>query len=82
MRTNWKSKNFNPDDDPTQFDSSTDESEEEVKLERQDSFASSLKSPIKRKTVISNEPELIDISLSTDHPSSRPNVSASIETLQ
>ena len=27
MRTNWKSKNFNPKDDPTQYDSSTDESE-------------------------------------------------------
>jgi hypothetical protein len=27
VRTNWKSKNFNPLDDPTLYDSSTDESE-------------------------------------------------------
>lgn len=27
VRSNWKSKNFNPKDDPTQYDSSTDESE-------------------------------------------------------
>jgi len=27
VRTNWKSKNFNPKDDPTAIDSSTDESE-------------------------------------------------------
>lgn len=27
VRTNWKSKNFNPNDDPTQQDSSTDDSE-------------------------------------------------------
>ena len=27
MRSNWKSKNFNPQDDPTKYDSSTDESE-------------------------------------------------------
>jgi hypothetical protein len=44
VRTNWKSKNFNPGDDPTQFDSSTDESDEETKLERVDSNSSS-KSP-------------------------------------
>lgn len=31
MRTNWKSKNFNPNDDPTQQDSSTDESELEAR---------------------------------------------------
>lgn len=24
MRTKWKSKNFNPNDDPTQYDSSSD----------------------------------------------------------
>jgi len=27
VRTNWKSKNFDPRDDPTQYESSTDESE-------------------------------------------------------
>ena len=27
VRSNWKSKNFNPNDDPTKFDSSTDESD-------------------------------------------------------
>ena len=27
VRSNWKSKNFNPNDDPTKYDSSTDESE-------------------------------------------------------
>lgn len=27
MRSNWKSKNFNPNDDPTKYDSSTDESD-------------------------------------------------------
>lgn len=31
VRSNWKSKNFDPKDDPTQFDSSTDESEIEIK---------------------------------------------------
>ena len=27
VRSNWKTKNFNPSDDPTKFDSSTDESD-------------------------------------------------------
>lgn len=27
VRSNWKSKNFNPADDPTKYDSSTDESD-------------------------------------------------------
>ena len=27
VRTNWKSKNFNPEDDPTKYDASTDASE-------------------------------------------------------
>jgi hypothetical protein len=27
VRSNWKSKNFNPNDDPTKLDSSTDESD-------------------------------------------------------
>ena len=31
MRTNWKSKNFNHNDDPTKQDSSTDESELEAR---------------------------------------------------
>jgi hypothetical protein len=31
VRTNWKSKNFNPNDDPTKQDSSTDESELEAR---------------------------------------------------
>ena len=31
MRSNWKSKNFNPNDDPTKQDSSTDESELEAR---------------------------------------------------
>ena len=30
VRTNWKSKNFNPNDDPTKYDSSTDDSEIEA----------------------------------------------------
>jgi hypothetical protein len=29
VRTNWKSKNFDPKDDPTQYSSSTEESEDE-----------------------------------------------------
>ena len=33
IRTNWKSKNFNPLNDPTQYDSSTDESDVEVEAE-------------------------------------------------
>ena len=33
IRTNWKSKNFNPLNDPTQYDSSTDEEDEEVQDE-------------------------------------------------
>jgi hypothetical protein len=38
VRTNWKSKNFNPNDDPTQQDSSTDDSELErrERMERED----------------------------------------------
>jgi hypothetical protein len=38
VRTNWKSKNFNPNDDPTQQDSSTDDSELErrERMERDD----------------------------------------------
>jgi hypothetical protein len=38
VRTNWKSKNFNPNDDPTQQDSSTDDSEVErrERMERED----------------------------------------------
>lgn len=31
VRSNWKSKNFNPNDDPTKQDSSTDESELEAR---------------------------------------------------
>ena len=30
VRTNWKSKNFNPLNDPTEYESSTDESDVEV----------------------------------------------------
>ena len=38
VRTNWKSKNFNPKDEPTQQDSSTDDSELErrERMERED----------------------------------------------
>ena len=38
VRTNWKSKNFDPNDDPTKYDSSTDESElaANEKIEMQD----------------------------------------------
>jgi hypothetical protein len=36
VRTNWKSKNFNPDDDPTILNSSTDESDPDVKKEHDD----------------------------------------------
>lgn len=31
VRSNWKSKNFNPNDDPTKQDSSTDDSELEAR---------------------------------------------------
>ena len=47
MRTNWKSKNFNPNDNPCELDSSTDDSEIERRyvLEQKDRFSdnSSLK---------------------------------------
>ena len=33
VRTNWKSKNFNPLNDPTEYESSTDESDVEVQAE-------------------------------------------------
>jgi hypothetical protein len=35
VRSNWKTKNFNPNDDPTKFDSSTDE-DEVAALEREE----------------------------------------------
>lgn len=35
VRTNWKTKNFDPNDDPTQYDSSTDESEYDEEVERE-----------------------------------------------
>jgi hypothetical protein len=47
VRTNWKSKNFNPNDNPCELDSSTDDSEIERRqvLEQKDKFSdnSSLK---------------------------------------
>ena len=52
MRTCWKTKNFDPNDNPTILDSSTDESNEEVKLEYQDSMMSSPASPLKVKKTL------------------------------
>lgn len=57
VRTNWKSKNFNPNDDPTKQDSSTDESELEARekaegRDRVDSMSDEWdksKSPVKTK---------------------------------
>ena len=35
VRKNWKTKNFNPSDDPTQYDSSTDSDELERQLDEE-----------------------------------------------
>ena len=35
MRTCWKTKNWNPDDDPTQMDSSTDSEDEAEEIARE-----------------------------------------------
>ena len=40
VRTNWKTKNWNPNDDPTQFESSTDSEDgcAEHKMEKRDTI--------------------------------------------
>ena len=47
VRTNWKTKNWNPNDDPTQMDSSTDSEDEATiyKDERRDTVKSDILSP-------------------------------------
>jgi hypothetical protein len=63
VRTNWKSKNFNPTDDPTQLDSSTDESELEAReraerADRVDSISDEWdksKSPVKTSKIKSDK---------------------------
>lgn len=87
MRTNWKSKNFNPTDDPTKQDSSTDESELDrrelaEKADNVDTMSDEYdKSPIKltrnkssKLSTVGTSDELIDLTASPEHPSSRPSV--------
>jgi len=84
VRTDWKSKNFNPNMDPTVLDSSTDESEIEQreKQERDDDVndLDDYSSPLKLKTQMSRgdgstspQPKtLIDLS-GSDNQSSKPS---------
>jgi hypothetical protein len=96
VRTNWKSKNFNPNDDPTKQDSSTDESELEARERAEngdrvdtmsddwDKSKSPTKSNRKKSDKLStaeSQNQLIDLTASPDHPSSRPTVEMQLETL-
>ena len=85
VRTNWKSKNFDPKADPCAESSSTDESEverralEEKYDELDDDFSASKKKTVKESPEPLNE--LVDISSCSDNPSSRPDVETQLETL-
>lgn len=78
VRTNWKSKNFDPKCDPCAESSSTDESEVERRAleEKDDDINDQAFTKSKTRKEESPEPlnEVIDISASSDHPSSRPDV--------
>ena len=51
VRTNWKTKNWNPNDDPTQQDSSTDSEDELIKHkdEQRDTVSGAFMSPTSSK---------------------------------
>lgn len=51
VRTNWKTKNFNPADDPTQYSSSSEDYGDEIDNEARDKVED-YKTPAKKKTVI------------------------------
>lgn len=58
VRSNWKTKNWNPNDDPTQEDSSSTDSEEEdaiVKEENRDTVKMEMTSPQREKGWLSND---------------------------
>lgn len=50
VRTNWKTKNFKPTDDPTQYSSSSEDYGEEIDNEAKDKV-NDFKTPAKRKVV-------------------------------
>ncbi len=94
VRSNWKSKNFNPNDDPTKQDSSTDDSELEAREraergDRVDTMSDEWdKSPVKLKrnksdklSTAESQNQLVDLTASQDHPSSRPTVEEQIDVL-
>lgn len=86
VRTNWKSKNFDPKNDPCAESSSTDESQIAAlnEEERHDNFDDNYSPNKKKGKDDSPEPlnELVDLSQSSDHPSSRPDVETQLETLK
>jgi hypothetical protein len=82
VRTDWRSKNFDPNSDPTVQDSSTDESElaERERLENKDEVddLDSYSSPKKQATIVKDvkpksAEKAIDLSDSESNPSSKPS---------
>lgn len=75
VRTDWKSKNFNPNSDPTVLDSSTDDSEVEMreKQERDDrvSELDDYSSPVLKKRAPSPKNKQV-INIDEQTPSSKP----------
>jgi hypothetical protein len=78
VRTDWKSKNFDPHSDPTVLDSSTDDSEIEMreKQERDDKVSEldDYSSPIVKKKPLSPKHSKV-ISIDEQSPSSKPQAS-------
>lgn len=80
VRSNWKSKNFNPNDDPTKYDSSTDESEidRQEQAEMKDRVEDFNQTPMKqfsRTMTQSAKPmaRVVDIGSETDFSAYKPN---------
>ena len=92
VRTNWKSKNFNPKDDPTQYDSSTDESElaarEREEMEDQvDGMTDEYQSPKKAspKKTADSPPQtqfFYDVTQQIDHVTHKGSTEEQLATLQ
>lgn len=89
IRTNWKSKNFNPSDDPTKYDSSTDESDVEANErdeahDQVDEFADDL---MRTESKIGNStakkaPRFVDITAESDHISYKGDTETQLATLK
>ena len=82
VRRNWKSKNFDPNDDPTKFDSSPDESEDEKnELEERNDKVYDVHGTSKLGENSVCNTDLVDVTLETDHASYKADSETQMATL-